>query len=117
MRLIKKLEYRLNDCKEILQQAAVMFKAYGSSTVWLNAIRGCFWILLDITNKEITGWEVNIGRTGVKGRDKKRGIPIWYGSIYPMYMGPIGDPPEPAHDQILIAENWLVPGYNVEQIY
>lgn len=80
---------------------------------YFDAARAAFWIMAGYKNRRITSWSV---------RDKKldplEAIPVWVSEVFPYYgNASMGDSPDPAYDQIVIARNWFVPGYNEEVIY
>ena len=99
--MLNVFRWRLKECVEIWKQAPRMV-VWAGLLAYVNAIRGCFWVLLDIENKKIL--------------DDTNSVPVHYTSTYAVYDGPNGDPPSPAYDMMIISRNWFIPGYNIIRI-
>ncbi len=93
-----------------------VFEAAGSSFNWrgtlayLDAARAAFWIMIGFKNKQLS--------TNGYAKYPIEAIPVWVSDVFPSYAhSAFGDPPEPAYEQIIVAKNWLIPGFNQEIVY
>lgn len=94
-----------------------VFEAAGSVFNWrgplayLDAARAAFWIMAGYKNRRLSTWKYQTEKYNAV-----EAVPVWVSDVFPVNQS-IGYPGDPGYEQIIIARNWFVPGYNEEIVY